>query len=86
MGAYLGRLVRGEGFEHGVAVWSSEGWRTRATAWVDERLAEAGLTRTGDLEQGSLRPWACVLRVPSSAGPLWLKGDRPAVQVRGGPV
>jgi hypothetical protein len=77
MGAYLGRLVRGEGSEHGVAVWSSESWMARATAWVDERLAEAGLTRTGEFEQRSLRPWATVLRVPSSAGSLWLKATGP---------
>ena len=50
-----------EGFEHGVAVWSSESWIERATAWVDERLAEAGVTRTGEMEQRSLRPWASVL-------------------------
>jgi Phosphotransferase enzyme family len=67
----------GEGFEHGVAVWSSESWIAGATAWVDERLAEAGLARTGELEQRSLRPWASVLRVPSSAGPIWLKATGP---------
>jgi hypothetical protein len=58
MAAYLGRPVSGETFEHGVAIWSSESWIAGATAWVDERLAEAGLTRTGDMEQRSLRPWA----------------------------
>jgi Phosphotransferase enzyme family len=67
----------GEGFEHGVAVWSSESWIAGATAWVDERLAEAGLARTGEMEQRSLRPWASVLRVPSSAGPIWLKATGP---------
>jgi hypothetical protein len=61
-----------------VAVWSSEAWIAETTEWVDERLAEAGLTRTGELEQRSLRPWASVLRVPSSAGPLWLKATGPA--------
>jgi Phosphotransferase enzyme family len=77
MGAYLARLVRAEGFEHGVAAWSSDSWVAGATAWVDERLAEAGLTRTGDVEQRSLRPWASVLRVPSSSGPVWLKATGP---------
>jgi len=61
-----------------VAVWSSEAWLAQAATWVDERLAEAGVTRTGDLEQRSLRPWASVLRVPSSAGPFWLKATGPA--------
>jgi hypothetical protein len=67
----------GEGSGHGVAVWSSESWLARAIAWVDERLAEAGLARTGEVEQRSLRPWASVLRVPSSAGPIWLKATGP---------
>lgn len=61
-----------------MAVWSSEAWLTQAANWVDERLAEAGMTRTGNLEQRSLRPWASVLRVPSSAGPVWLKATGPA--------
>jgi hypothetical protein len=73
MGAYLGRLMSGERFEHGVAVWSSAAWIASATAWVDEQLASAGATRTGDLEEHKLRPWAGVFRVPSSAGPMWLK-------------
>jgi hypothetical protein len=78
MGAYLGRLMSGERFEHGVAVWSSAAWIARATAWVDEQLATAGAARTGDLEQHTLRPWASVFRVPSSVGPLWLKATCPA--------
>jgi Phosphotransferase enzyme family len=69
--------VVGEGFEHGVAVWSSQNWIDRATAWVDARLAEAGRERIGELEQRSLRPWASVLRAPSSAGPVWLKATGP---------
>jgi hypothetical protein len=38
----------------------------------------AGATRTGDLEEHKLRPWAGVFRVPSSAGPVWLKATGPA--------
>jgi hypothetical protein len=77
MAAYLGRLVSGEAFEHGVAIWSSECWLAGAAAWVDERLAEAGLSRTGGMEQRSLRPWASVLRVPTTAGHVWLKATGP---------
>jgi hypothetical protein len=66
-----------EGLEHGVAVWSSTSWIADAATWVDERLAEAGVTRTGEMEQRSLRPWASVLRVPSSAGSVWLKATGP---------
>jgi Phosphotransferase enzyme family len=60
-----------------VAVWSSEDWIRRATAWVDERLADAGLDRTGEPEERSMRPWAAVFRVPSSGGPVWLKATGP---------
>ena len=77
MGAYLGRLVSGEQFEHGVTVWSSDGWIRRATSWVDERLADAGLDRTGEPEERSMRPWAAVFRVPASDGPVWLKAAGP---------
>lgn len=69
--------MKPEGAQHGVAVWSSAGWLAHATAWIDERLAEAGLHRTGDVEQRSLRPWAAVWRVPSSGGPAWLKATGP---------
>jgi hypothetical protein len=73
----LARSVSREGVEHGVAVWSSEDWIRRATAWVDERLADAGLDRTGEPEERSMRPWAAVFRVPSSGGPVWLKATGP---------
>jgi Phosphotransferase enzyme family len=66
-------------FQHGTEIWSSDDWLTQATAWVDDRLAEAGLARTGDVEQPSLRPWATVLRVPSSGGTVWLKATGPEV-------
>src|SRR5215218_2060568 len=65
--------------EHGVAVWRSDDWRLKATRWVDERLAAAGLVRTGEPEAKSPRPWATVLRVPTSGGPVWLKATGPLV-------
>ena len=46
-------------------------------AWMDQRLADAGLTRTGDVEERSVRPWAIVLRVPTTGGPVWLKTTGP---------
>jgi hypothetical protein len=57
----------------GVAFWSSERWRREALAWIDAELARRGERRTGDVEQPSLRPWATVLRVPTSRGTVWLK-------------
>ena len=54
---------------HGVAIWSSEAWRTAALEWIDDQ----GVERTGEAEQPHLRPWATVLRVPTRNGPLWFK-------------
>jgi Ser/Thr protein kinase RdoA (MazF antagonist) len=45
--------------------------------WVDERLAAAGIERTGEVEQPHLRPWATVLKVPTAAGPVWFKAAAP---------
>jgi hypothetical protein len=53
-------------------------------AWLDQRLADAGLTRTGDVEEQSVRPWATVLRVPASGGPLWLKATGPEMAFEAG--
>ena len=57
----------------GVAVWATAAWRNEAVAWVDAELAKHGAHRTGDVDQPSLRPWATVLRVPTSDGTMWLK-------------
>ena len=66
--------------EHGVAVWSSEAWRSRALAWADSHLAAAGMERAGEPEQVSLRPWAAVLRIPTTTTePVWFKATAPAV-------
>lgn len=61
----------------GTAAWSSTQWRDDAVAWLDERLAAEGIERTGDVEQPHLRPWATVLRAPTSTGPVWLKAAGP---------
>ncbi len=69
---------------HGVDVWSTPDWRDHAMAWVDEQLGARGLARTGDVEQPHLRPWATVLRVPTSDGTKWFKASAPgtAFEVR----
>jgi hypothetical protein len=69
---------------HGVSTWGSEEWRAAALAWADARLAEAGLERTGEPEQPSLRPWATVLRIPASGGPVWLKAAGPGTGFEAG--
>ena len=66
-------------FEYGTKVWSSAEWRAQAVAWADEGLAAAGLARTGDVEQPRVRPWATVLRLPTTDGSVWLKATGPEV-------
>ncbi|HEX6116629.1 MAG TPA: phosphotransferase [Solirubrobacterales bacterium] len=62
---------------YGVRAWTSPEWREAAVAWIDARLADAGLERTGAVEQPHVRPWATVLRVPTADGPLWMKAAGP---------
>jgi hypothetical protein len=61
--------------------WSDPDWLARALGWVDDRLAELGLARAGDVEQPHVRPWATVLRVPTGAGPVWFKATAFAYEV-----
>jgi hypothetical protein len=48
--------------------------------WVDDRLAEAGLRRTGELTCVHDRPWATVYTAPTTGGPVWLKAPGPGVR------
>jgi len=51
---------------------------------MDRRLAGAGLARTGEAEQTRLRPWATVLRAPTSGGVVWMKAGGPATAFEAG--
>ncbi len=57
----------------GTETWASVEWRAGALSWIDEQLAGAGITRTGEVEQPHLRPWATLLTAPTTHGPVWLK-------------
>jgi hypothetical protein len=46
-----------------------------ALAWVDEQLDAAGRSRTGDVDQFHVRPWATVIRVPTHEGDLFFKAN-----------
>jgi hypothetical protein len=48
--------------------------------WVDDRLAEAGLHRTGELTCVHDRPWATVYTAPTIGGPVWLKAPGPGAR------
>lgn len=55
--------------------WTDPAWLAGAEAWVEERLAELGLVRTGAVEQPHVVRWSTVLRVPTEAGPVWFKAN-----------
>ncbi|MEA2127022.1 MAG: hypothetical protein QOI80_3804, partial [Solirubrobacteraceae bacterium] len=44
-----------------------------ATPWIDECLAAAGRERTGPVELFRERPWATVLKAPTTDGTVWFK-------------
>lgn len=60
-----------------MAVWSSAEWMAEAVAWLDARLAGAGIERTGEVDQPHLRPWATVLSASTSTGRVWFKAAGP---------
>ena len=53
--------------------WYAPGWLASMAAWVEERLADAGLRRTGEIRQ--VRSWgrSALLRVETDRGRVWAK-------------
>ena len=58
--------------------WSDPAWLSAVESWIDERLAERGLRRTGPMEPRA-RPWSIVLGVPTSGGRTWFKSTAPGM-------
>jgi hypothetical protein len=67
-----------------VRLWTSEAWRAQATGWIDRRLAEANVIRVGEVEQTRVRPWATVLRAPTTDGDVWMKAGGAATAFEAG--
>lgn len=53
--------------------WRCPTFRAAAHAWIDDRLADLGLPRTGEIEQPHVHSWSTVMRVPTASGPVWFK-------------
>jgi hypothetical protein len=53
--------------------WERPGWFTEAGGWMLDQLSRLGLTATGPVEQYRTVSISCLLRVPTSAGALYLK-------------
>jgi hypothetical protein len=60
--------------------WTDPAWRAEADSWVDARLAELGLERSGEIEQPHVRPWATALRIPTTGGVVWFKANMPGLE------
>ncbi len=61
-------------------LWTDPEWLAGAHAWVEEQFDALGLVRTGDVEQPHVRVWSTVLKVPTTAGPVWFKANHGPLQ------
>jgi hypothetical protein len=57
--------------------WHDPAFLPDVTAWIDARLADAGLHRTGPIEQRHIAWWSTALAVPTDDGPMWCKAVQP---------
>ena len=57
--------------------WEEPAFLAEAITWVDDRLGELDLARTGEVEQPHVRSWSTVLRVPTAAGPVCSAAETP---------
>lgn len=58
---------------------ASPAWRAEALDWIGERLAERGVTVTGEPDQLRIRPWSTQITVPTDHGTVWFKATCPAM-------
>ena len=59
------------------ARWTDGGFLRSVLEWADNELRRIGYARTGDPQQFHVRPWSTVLRLPTSAGNVYLKAVPP---------
>ncbi|MBT3267402.1 hypothetical protein HN371_09635 [Candidatus Poribacteria bacterium] len=62
---------------HRPVPWWVPGWAAETTAWLDERLAVAGVRRVGRLEQVKNGWQSIVMRAPTGDGDVYLKALAP---------
>jgi hypothetical protein len=60
-------------------LWLQPDWREQAHAWIHAVLEQRGLALTGAIEQPHVRPWATVLRVPTTEGTMFFKATAPSL-------
>lgn len=60
--------------------WTDDAWIAGAHRWIDERLGELGLRRTGDVEQPHVAPWSTVMKVPVGEESVFFKANTDALR------
>ena len=55
--------------------WTAPEFVAEAHAWIEGRLAELGITRTGEIEQPHVFAWSTVMRAPTDRGDVWFKAN-----------
>ena len=55
--------------------WRDPEFVAAAHAWIEGRLADLGMTRTGDIEQPHVFAWSTVMRAPTDRGDIWFKAN-----------
>ncbi|MBV7327998.1 phosphotransferase [Chloroflexi bacterium TSY] len=59
--------------------WKDTEWLAQVEAWIRSQLTVQNIAISGPIEQPHVRPWATVLRIPTSAGIVFFKATTPAL-------
>jgi hypothetical protein len=62
------------------ARWQDPDWLAGVHDWIDRRLDQLGLARTGEIQQPHIYRWSTVLRVPTDRGDVWFKANAAALR------
>lgn len=60
--------------------WRDPVWLAGVHSWVEARLDELGLERTGEITQPHVYRWSTVLRIPTDQGDVWFKANEDALR------
>jgi Phosphotransferase enzyme family len=61
-------------------LWLQPDWLADAKRWIAAQLERLGLEPAGEIEQGHVRWWSTVMRVPTTEGDLYFKANAPPHQ------
>jgi hypothetical protein len=60
--------------------WQDPAWQESAHTWIDGRLGELDIRRTGAIEQPHVYEWSTVMRAPTEIGDVWFKANMEALR------